>query len=73
MTSDEDNISPPILRPPLHNSSSPRDKEPEEDKLRKWQEERIARRLRGEYESAIMHLSELVSTYSLLIYKFLTY
>jgi outer membrane protein insertion porin family len=50
------------LRRPLHNSSSPRDKEPKElDKLVKWQQERMQRRLRGEYESAIMHLSEVVS------------
>lgn len=49
------------LKPPLHNSSTPRDNEPEElEKLRKWQEERVARKLRGDYESAVMHLSELV-------------
>ncbi|KAG7447227.1 mitochondrial protein [Guyanagaster necrorhizus] len=29
-------------------------------KLQKWQEERIARRLRGEYESAALYLSELI-------------
>lgn len=53
----------PSLKPPLHNSSAPRDNEPKEpdvEKLRKWQEERIARRLRGEYESAVLHLAELV-------------
>ncbi|KAF5318566.1 hypothetical protein D9619_010794 [Psilocybe cf. subviscida] len=50
------------LRRPLHNSSSPRDKEPKElDKLVKWQQERMERRLRGEYESAIMHLSEVIN------------
>ncbi|TFL02734.1 mitochondrial protein [Pterulicium gracile] len=50
------------LKPPLHNSSTPRDNEPEElEKLRKWQEERVARKLRGDYESAVMHLSELVN------------
>ncbi|KAJ6613500.1 surface antigen-domain-containing protein [Mycena sp. CBHHK59/15] len=46
----------PGLRPPLQNSSSPRDFEPDErdiDKIRKWQEERMARKLRGEYESSI--------------------
>ncbi|KAH6900840.1 mitochondrial protein [Coprinopsis sp. MPI-PUGE-AT-0042] len=49
------------LKPPLHNSSAPRDKEPKGfDKLVQWQEERIARRLRGEYESAVMHLQETV-------------
>ena len=30
------------------------------EKLRKWQEERIARKLRGEYESAVLHLAEVV-------------
>lgn len=74
MANDEDDISPPTLRPPFHNSSSPRDKEPKEiEKLRKWQEERIARKLKGEYESAIVHLSELVTTFSSLTYVFLSY
>ncbi|GLB39335.1 putative surface antigen [Lyophyllum shimeji] len=51
----------PQLKPPLHDSSSPRDKEPDNvEKLLKWQEERIARKLRGEYESAVLHLAELV-------------
>lgn len=52
------------LKPPLHNSSSSRDKEPTDDleKLRKWQEDRLARRLRGEYESAVLHLSDVVCT-----------
>lgn len=50
------------LKPLLHNTSAPRDNEPDElEKIRKWQEERVARKLRGEYESAVMHLSELVS------------
>jgi outer membrane protein insertion porin family len=38
--------------------------EPSEDdleKLKKWQEDRIERKLRGEYESAVFHLAELVS------------
>lgn len=49
------------LHPPLQNSSSPRDNEPDDIKLlRKWQEDRIARKLKGEYESAVLHLSELV-------------
>ena len=53
----------PPLKPPLHNSSAPRDGEIEVDlrKLKQWQEERIARRLRGEYESAVLHLAEVVS------------
>ncbi|PPQ85020.1 hypothetical protein CVT25_010409 [Psilocybe cyanescens] len=46
----------------LRNSSSPRDKEPSDlDKLLKWQEERRARRLKGEYESAILHLSQVIN------------
>jgi len=52
------------LNPPLQNSASPRQQEPDSgdlEKLRKWQEERITRKLRGEYESAVLHLSELVS------------
>lgn len=59
---DEDPVAPP-LRPPLQNTSSPRDQEPladEFEKLRQWQEARLARKLRGEYESAVIHLSELV-------------
>jgi outer membrane protein insertion porin family len=55
-------MSAPPLQPPLQNTSSPRDKEPPEvEKVLKWQEERIARKLKGEYESAVVHLSELVS------------
>jgi hypothetical protein len=56
------------LNPPLQNSASPLQREPEAndlEKLSKWQEERIARKLRGEYESAILHLSELVSCHPL--------
>lgn len=59
------------LRPPLQNSSSPRDFEPDArdvEKIRKWQEERMAKKLRGEYESAVMHLSEIVSKAVLLIH-----
>jgi len=56
----------PQLSPPLHNSSSPRDKEPKEfNAFNKWREERIQRRLKGEYESYVMHLSELVIIYFL--------
>ena len=71
MVNDEDDISPRTLRPPPHNSSSPGDKETE--KLLKWQEERIARKLRSEYESAVFHLSEIVSTFFVLVFLFLTY
>ncbi|KAJ7669263.1 surface antigen-domain-containing protein [Mycena polygramma] len=56
---------PPGLRPPLQNSSSPRDFEPDErdlEKIRKWQEERRSKRVRGEYESAVMHLSEVINS-----------
>lgn len=52
------------LEPPLQPSASPRHLEPDPDdieKLRKWQEDRITRKLRGEYESAVLHLSDLVS------------
>ncbi|KAF8156659.1 surface antigen-domain-containing protein [Crassisporium funariophilum] len=58
----DDKVNAPPLRAPLANSSSPRDKEPKEvDKLLKWQEERMARKLRGEYESAILHLSDVIN------------
>lgn len=54
-------VKAPPLRPPLANTSSPSEKEPDDlEKIRKWQEERIARKLRGEYESSVMHLTELV-------------
>lgn len=52
------------LKPPLQPSASPRHLEPDPDdveKIRKWQEDRITRKLRGEYESAVFHLSDLVS------------
>jgi outer membrane protein insertion porin family len=55
------------LAPPLHNSAQPRDKEPAAegiDKLLHWQQQRIARRLRGDYESAVIHLSSLVGVFS---------
>ncbi|KAJ4472138.1 surface antigen-domain-containing protein [Lentinula aciculospora] len=51
------------LKPPLQNSSSPLDQEPLEiQKLRKWQEERMTRKLRGEYESATLHLADLINS-----------
>lgn len=64
MSDDDFELITPQLNPPLKNSASPRDLEPtpqEIEKLRKWQEDRIARKLRGEYESAILHLSQVVS------------
>jgi outer membrane protein insertion porin family len=63
MDLDEDETIAIPLRPPLQNSSSPRDQEPLIDelaKLQQWQEERMQRKLRGEYESAVTHLAELV-------------
>ncbi|RDX46703.1 hypothetical protein OH76DRAFT_1406788 [Lentinus brumalis] len=54
----------PPLQPPLHNTSSPRDREPDPtdiEKYRKWWEERKLRKLRGQYESALVQLSELVN------------
>ncbi len=59
---DTSELTVPELKPPLQNTSAPRDKEPEGDleKLRKWQEDRVTRKLRGEYESAVLHLSEVV-------------
>lgn len=43
-------------------------------KISKWQEQRIARKLRGEYESAVLHLSQVVdcSRYSLAVVAPLT-
>ncbi|KAI0726576.1 surface antigen-domain-containing protein [Fomitopsis betulina] len=64
MADEATHLEAPPLRPPLANTSAPRDKEPPEadlEKLRKWQEERIARKLRGEYESAVLHLAEVVN------------
>ena len=54
----------PPLRPPLQNTSSPRDREPDAadlEKYQKWWEERKLRKLRGQYESGLVQLSELVS------------
>ena len=64
---DDPELTAPPLKPPLHNSAAPRDKEPDIDleKLRKWQEERISRKLRGEYEYATMRLAEVVRSNTL--------
>jgi outer membrane protein insertion porin family len=62
----DENLTIP-LRPPLQNSSRPRDEEPLADdlaKLQKWHEERMQRKLQGQYESAVKHLSEIVSILS---------
>ncbi|KAI0825955.1 surface antigen-domain-containing protein [Irpex lacteus] len=60
----ESELTVPPLKPPLHNTSAPRDMEPTDadlEKLRRWQEERIARKLRGEYQSAVLRLAEIVN------------
>ncbi|KAG5651012.1 hypothetical protein H0H81_010230 [Sphagnurus paluster] len=58
---DEVDTPTPALSPPLHNTASPRDQEPETlEKIQKWQEERMARKLRGEYQSAVLHLSDVI-------------
>lgn len=60
----EDPTQTPSLKPPLQSTASPRDNEPyaeDVQKVLKWQEGRIARRLKGEYESAVVHLTEVVS------------
>ncbi|KAJ3922691.1 surface antigen-domain-containing protein [Lentinula edodes] len=50
------------LKPPLQDSSSPLDQEPiEVRKLRKWQEQRVAKKLRGDHESATLHLADLIN------------
>ena len=54
----------PPLQPPLLDTSSPRDREPDAkdlERYRKWWEERRLRKLRGQYESALVQLSGLVS------------
>ncbi|TFK66342.1 hypothetical protein BDN72DRAFT_844495 [Pluteus cervinus] len=59
---EDEKLESPGLQAPLHNSSAPRDREPDElANLRKWQEQRLERKLRGEYESAVLHLSELIN------------
>jgi len=46
------------LQPAAH-PHEPRENDLE--KLKKWQEARLERKLRGEYESAVFNLAELVS------------
>nr|VWP01878.1 Uncharacterized protein [Ganoderma boninense] len=60
---DADPVAPP-LQPPLQNTSSPRDLEPDAadiERYKKWWEERKLRKLRGQYESAFVQLSQLVN------------
>lgn len=55
---------PDRIRPPLHRTVHPRDREPDEkdvERVRQWQRERIERRLKGEYETAVVRLGEIVS------------
>lgn len=57
----------PPLQPPLQSTASPREREPDAadlEKYRKWWEERKLRKLRGQYESALVQLSELVSSHA---------
>ncbi|KZV87741.1 hypothetical protein EXIGLDRAFT_773379 [Exidia glandulosa HHB12029] len=65
MDDDDENLlsGPAPLRAPLANTSSPRDAEPEDDieVLLRWQEDRMKRRLAGEYESAVVRIAELVN------------
>jgi outer membrane protein insertion porin family len=57
----DDHVEAPGLQSPLHNTAQPRDKEPDEvQRILEWQQKRIERRLRGDYESAVVHLSQLV-------------
>ena len=61
-------LTTPPLKPPLQKTSAPRDYEPDDkdiEKLQKWHEERMLRKLRGEYESAILHLGQVVRTRSI--------
>ncbi|KAI0634983.1 surface antigen-domain-containing protein [Trametes polyzona] len=54
----------PPLQPPLQNTASPKDREPDPadlERYRQWWEERKLRKLRGQYESALVQLSELVN------------
>ncbi|PCH45027.1 hypothetical protein WOLCODRAFT_165558 [Wolfiporia cocos MD-104 SS10] len=62
---DDPELTAPPLKPPLADTSAPRDGEPaadDVDRILRWQEERIARKLRGEYESAVLHLSDVVNS-----------
>jgi hypothetical protein len=59
---DDEPVPAPPLRPPFQSSKAPRDNEPEEIELvRRWHEDRLQRKLRGEYESAVLHLADVVS------------
>ncbi|KAH9941297.1 surface antigen-domain-containing protein [Epithele typhae] len=52
--------TPPPLQPPLQNTSSPRDREPDAadlERYRQWWEERKARKVRGQYETVLMNFN----------------
>ncbi|KAH7911170.1 surface antigen-domain-containing protein [Hygrophoropsis aurantiaca] len=50
------------LKPPLQHSAQPGEPAADDlEKIRKWQEARIERKLQGEYESAAFHLADLVN------------
>ncbi|KAL9709920.1 hypothetical protein Ac2012v2_006980 [Leucoagaricus gongylophorus] len=58
----DDYVETPNLKLPLHNTAQSRDKEPDDvKKLREWQQQRLERRLRGDYESAVIHLSQVIN------------
>ena len=66
----------PPLRKILHDTSSPRDLEPKDaglEALQKWHEERLEKKLRGEYESAVRKLGEVVSLYYKLFFLTFAY
>ena len=51
------------IQPPLANTSAPRDLEPSPEdleRLKKWHEERLAKKLKGEYETVHSRIGELV-------------
>ncbi|KAG9000288.1 hypothetical protein FRB90_011865 [Tulasnella sp. 427] len=61
---DEEPIVPPRFTTPLRSTSSPRDHEPTDaslEELRRWQQQRAERKLRGEYESQVKKLVEVIS------------
>ncbi|KAG8916306.1 hypothetical protein FRC01_003239 [Tulasnella sp. 417] len=61
---DEEPIVPPPFSTPLRNTSTSRDQEPTDaslEELRRWQQQRVERKLRGEYESQVKKLVEVVT------------
>ncbi|KAF7323698.1 Bac-surface-Ag domain-containing protein [Mycena kentingensis (nom. inval.)] len=67
MSASDLNVEAPPLRPPLQRSAAPRDLEPDEkdlEKIQKWQHERLQKRMRGEYESQMVHLADTINANS---------